>query len=97
MAKNGYLDLATSGYFFMATDRPKMPTCVPGCGPTRSNITATASRAWTAVRHDDHRQVNKKKLHWRWKDEGLQRRLHSPASVLVSRRGRRRVASHGVV
>lgn len=35
-------------------------------------------RAWAALRHDEHRQVNKKKVHRLWKEEGLQRRVHSP-------------------
>ena len=35
-------------------------------------------RAWAALRHDEHREVNKKKVHRLWKDEGLQRRVHSP-------------------
>lgn len=35
-------------------------------------------RAWAALRHDEHRDVNKKKVHRLWKEEGLQRRVHSP-------------------
>ncbi len=35
-------------------------------------------RAWAALRHDEHRVVNKKKVHRLWKEEGLQRRIHSP-------------------
>ncbi|WP_112649936.1 IS3 family transposase [Mycobacterium xenopi] len=35
-------------------------------------------RAWAALRHDEHREVNKKKVHRLWKEEGLQRRVHSP-------------------
>jgi len=35
-------------------------------------------RAWAALRHDERREVNKKKVHRLWKDEGLQRRVHSP-------------------
>lgn len=35
-------------------------------------------RAWAALRHDEHRQVNKKKVHRLWAEEGLQRRVHSP-------------------
>ena len=35
-------------------------------------------RAWAALRHDEHRGVNKKKVHRLWKEEGLQRRAHSP-------------------
>jgi len=34
-------------------------------------------RAWAALRHDEHRDVNKKKVHRLWKEEGLQRRVHS--------------------
>jgi len=33
-------------------------------------------RAWAALRHDEGRQVNKKKVHRLWTDEGLQRRVH---------------------
>jgi putative transposase len=35
-------------------------------------------RAWAALRHDAHRGVNRKKVHRLWKEEGLQRRVHSP-------------------
>ncbi len=35
-------------------------------------------RAWAALRHDERREVNKKKVHRLWKEEGLQRRVHSP-------------------
>ena len=35
-------------------------------------------RAWAALRHDEHREVNKKKVHRLWTEEGLQRRVHSP-------------------
>ncbi|MFI6366798.1 IS3 family transposase [Nocardia sp. NPDC050630] len=35
-------------------------------------------RAWAALRHDDGREVNKKKVHRLWKEEGLQVRAHSP-------------------
>jgi putative transposase len=35
-------------------------------------------RAWAALRHDEHREVNKKKVHRLWRAEGLQRRVHSP-------------------
>ena len=35
-------------------------------------------RAWAALRHDEHRGVNHKKVHRLWKEEGLQRRVHSP-------------------
>ncbi len=34
-------------------------------------------RAWAALRHDEHRDVTKK-VHRLWKEEGLQRRVHSP-------------------
>ena len=47
-------------------------------------------RAWAALRHDEHRTVNKKKVQRLWAEEGLQRRVHS-------RRKRRSVlASAGV-
>jgi len=35
-------------------------------------------RAWAALRHDECWEVNKKKVHRLWKQEGLQRRVHSP-------------------
>ena len=34
-------------------------------------------RAWAALRHDERREVNKKKVHRLWTDERLQRRVHS--------------------
>ncbi|UZG60274.1 hypothetical protein [Rhodococcus opacus] len=34
-------------------------------------------RAWANPRHDHDMQVNKKKVH-RWKEEGLQVRIHHP-------------------
>ncbi|WP_328656181.1 IS3 family transposase [Nocardia salmonicida] len=35
-------------------------------------------RAWVALRHDEGREVNKKKVHRLWREEGLQIRAHSP-------------------
>ena len=35
-------------------------------------------RAWAALRYDEHRAVNKKKIHRLWREEGLQVRVHSP-------------------
>ncbi|NOP99609.1 MULTISPECIES: IS3 family transposase [Mycobacteriaceae] len=35
-------------------------------------------RAWAALRYDEHREVNKKKVHRLWREEGLQVRVHSP-------------------
>ena len=35
-------------------------------------------RAWAALRHDEHRAVNKKKVHRLWREEGLQVAVHSP-------------------
>jgi putative transposase len=35
-------------------------------------------RAWAALRQDEHREVNKKKVHRLWREEGLQVRVHSP-------------------
>lgn len=34
-------------------------------------------RAWAALRHDEGRQINKKKVHRLWTEEGLQRRVRS--------------------
>lgn len=34
-------------------------------------------RAWAALRHDEGQQINKKKVHRLWSEEGLQRRVHS--------------------
>ena len=57
-------------------------------------------RAWAALRHDEHRGVNKKKVHRLWKEEGLQRRVHSPrkraGAVIVPTGGGRRCAEGGV-
>ena len=35
-------------------------------------------RAWAALRYDERRAVNKKKIHRLWREEGLQVRVHSP-------------------
>ena len=35
-------------------------------------------RAWAALRHDEGQQVNKKKVHRLWMDEGLQVRIYHP-------------------
>ena len=35
-------------------------------------------RAWANLRHDEHRHVNKKKVHRLWREEGLQVRIHHP-------------------
>ena len=35
-------------------------------------------RAWAALRHDERHEVNKKKVHRLWCEEGLQVRVHSP-------------------
>ncbi len=35
-------------------------------------------RAWAALRHDEGAEVNKKKIHRLWREEGLQVRAHSP-------------------
>ena len=35
-------------------------------------------RAWAALRFDERREVNKKKIHRLWREEGLQVRVHSP-------------------
>ena len=35
-------------------------------------------RAWAALRHDEHREVNKKKVHRLRREEGLRVRVHSP-------------------
>ncbi|MGV7441254.1 IS3 family transposase [Mycobacterium kansasii] len=35
-------------------------------------------RAWAALRYDERREVNKKKIHRLWREEGLQARVHSP-------------------
>jgi putative transposase len=35
-------------------------------------------RAWAALRHDEGREVNMKKVHRLWREEGLQVRVHSP-------------------
>jgi len=35
-------------------------------------------RAWAALRYDERREVNKKKVHRLWREEGLQVRVRSP-------------------
>jgi putative transposase len=35
-------------------------------------------RAWAALRYDEHHEVNKKKVHRLWREEGLQVRVRSP-------------------
>ena len=35
-------------------------------------------RAWAALRYDERREVNKKKVHRLWREEGLQVPVHSP-------------------
>ncbi len=35
-------------------------------------------RAWAALRHDERREVNKKKIHRLWREEGLQVKIVSP-------------------
>ncbi|MEV0299186.1 IS3 family transposase, partial [Nocardia sp. NPDC050710] len=35
-------------------------------------------RAWAGLRHDEGMEVNKKKVHRLWREEGLQVRAHSP-------------------
>ena len=35
-------------------------------------------RAWAALRYDERREVNLKKIHRLWREEGLQVRAHSP-------------------
>ena len=35
-------------------------------------------RAWAALRYDEHREVNKKKVHRLWREEGLQVKIRSP-------------------
>ena len=35
-------------------------------------------RAWAALRYDERREINKKKIHRLWREEGLQVRVHSP-------------------
>ncbi len=35
-------------------------------------------RAWAALRYDERREVNRKKVHRLWREEGLQVRVHSP-------------------
>ena len=56
------------------------PRCGPGFAPMPPNIPATGSprRACAALRYDEHREVNKKKIHLLWREERLQVRVHSP-------------------
>jgi putative transposase len=45
-----------------------------------SHLLGWPSRSWVpaCLGHDEHRGVNRKKVHRLWKEEGLQRRVHSP-------------------
>jgi putative transposase len=45
--------------------------------PPSSRATGSG-RAWAALRYDERREVNKKKIHRLWREEGLQVRVHSP-------------------
>ena len=38
-------------------------------------------RAWAALRYDERREVNKKKIHRLWREEGLQVKVVSPAQA----------------
>ncbi|WP_407663270.1 IS3 family transposase [Mycolicibacterium confluentis] len=46
-------------------------------------------RAWAALRYDERREVNKKKIHRLWREEGLQVRVRSPRKRAGSPRYRR--------
>jgi hypothetical protein len=51
-------------------------------------------RAWAALRYDERREVNKKKIHRLWREEGLQVRVHSRASGPECPRFRRSPPTH---
>jgi putative transposase len=56
-----------------------MLICGHGCIPTPPNTRAMGSgRAWAALHHDEGQEINVKKVHRLWCEEGLQRRVHSP-------------------
>src|SRR6478672_3247620 len=61
--------------------RPRpIPTlkCGPGCVYATKHPCHGFRRAWAALRYDERREVNKKKVHQLWREEGLQVRVHSP-------------------
>ncbi|BCI80760.1 hypothetical protein MTY66_23850 [Mycolicibacterium sp. TY66] len=57
-------------------------------------------RAWAALRYDERREVNKKKIHRLWREEGLQVKVTSPrkrsGGVIVPTGGHRGCAEGGV-
>ena len=53
------------------------PRCGPGFAPMPHPCHGFR-RAWAALRYDEHREVNKKKIHLLWREERLQVRVHSP-------------------
>ena len=50
-------------------------------------------RAWAALRFDERREVNKKKVHRLWREEGCRSVCTVRASVGTPLRGRRRVGT----
>src|ERR1700754_4659907 len=46
-------------------------------------------RAWAALRYDERREVNKKRIHRLWREEGLQVKVTSPRKRAGCRRSRR--------
>ena len=56
-------------------------------------------RAWAALRYDERREVNKKKIHRLWREEGLQVKVHSPTQAgrgVLDPADRGRCAERGV-
>ena len=75
--------------------RTRMLICGHGCAATPPNIPATGfGRAWAALRHDEHREVNKKKVHRLWRQEGLQVPVHSPRKTCWCVVGATRARGH---
>ena len=84
--------LARSTYRRLPSRGPR-PIPMPRSGWLRSYATEHPChgfrRAWAALRYDERREVNKKKVHRLWREEGLQVRCIVRASGRGCRRSRR--------
>ena len=69
-----------TGAATVARPRPiRTPIYGPGCAAYATKHPCHGfRRAWAALRHDERHEVNKKKVHRLWREEGLQVRVHSP-------------------
>jgi putative transposase len=55
-----------------------MPRCGRGCVPTLSKPLPWVPASVAPLRYDERREVNKKKIHRLWREEGLQVKVISP-------------------